>query len=549
MNRDNAHMNADCAAIAHLLALRDTGALDPDEATRVERHLATCDACLREARLDSALAGSLRRTLSAPAAAPMLSMDEVRRAIERATDSEASLAPTGPATSTRPTPQRHPSAHPWRGALTAIAAALVIVFFASYIFGSIPRRGGVALAIPTTTASTLLAQETVYLPTGAGIFAIRASDGVVRWTYPAGIDKPPVTQWRDILDLTLGQGTLYALSTSSDAQGAVTLLALDTSDGAVRWSKTEPATMNSLLLVGNLLIVTALGPVADGAPGIESATGQAIEARNAVTGAPVWSHPLQETELATPVAASGAIYLGTVDHVVALNANDGTLRWSTPIIPSVSQDGTTFVDVNASVALAATSDTVYVLAKRAMSQGSAAAWEDNVYALNTVDGSHLWLNSSENDPSSRVFAPTIAGDVAYIPFFGGLVAFPAATPGTFNWRFIPAGAGNGNTAVAMTGAAVSAGVVYTTDLTGVSANNGGGTVWENFTYAVRATDGVELWRTPTNGGINAAAPVVISGVVFASSVGVLRALRASDGRQMWMDALPSGDRLASPIAG
>jgi outer membrane protein assembly factor BamB len=539
----------DCDAIAPLLALRDTGLLDVGETARVENHLATCDVCQGDAELDSAIVGSLRRALLAPSGgARTLTVDDVRRFTqERVAATPISDAPEArPAPEWRGDPPRFPAAR-WGSGLSALAAVLALMLFATYIFGTVST--GIRRTTwpgPTPALSPLLDQQTVYLPTGAGVFALRASDGAVRWTYPGGIEKTPVTQWRDVLGLALDHGTLYALCRSPDAQGSITLLALDARDGAVRWSKSLPTTISSLLQVGNLLIVAAPGPVAHGTPSAMPASGQAVEAVSAATGGLVWRHPLEETALSNPVAANGVIYIGTTGHVIALGATDGKQRWSTPIIPGATQQGTTFENVNTSVALAATSDTIYVLAKRKMSQGSATTWEDSVYAVAASDGSHLWLSSVENDSSATAFPPTLASGVVYVPFFGGLVAFPHTPGGDFSWRFIPNDTSGG---VIMTGAAVADGVVYTTDLSGVLANTNGTTHWENFTYAVRASDGVELWRSPTNGGLNAASPVVASGMVFAPSIGVVRALRASDGRQMWMYVLPSGDRIGDPIIG
>jgi outer membrane protein assembly factor BamB len=90
-------------------------------------------------------------------------------------------------------------------------------------------------------------------------------------------------------------------------------------------------------------------------------------------------------------------------------------------------------------------------------------------------------------------------------------------------------------------------MIYATDLTGVLASEHGVTGWENFTYAVRASDGAEMWRAPTNGGLLAQPPVVASGVVLVTCAAVLRALRASDGRALWTYIDPAGAMTASPV--
>ena len=84
-------------------------------------------------------------------------------------------------------------------------------------------------------------------------------------------------------------------------------------------------------------------------------------------------------------------------------------------------------------------------------------------------------------------------------------------------------------------------------MSGVLASEHGVTAWHTFTYAVRASDGVEMWRAPTNGGLLAEPPVVASGVVLVPCGTVLRALRASDGRPLWTYMTPSAARIASPV--
>ncbi len=102
---------------------------------------------------------------------------------------------------------------------------------------------------------------------------------------------------------------------------------------------------------------------------------------------------------------------------------------------------------------------------------------------------------------------------------------------------------------AMAGTAVSGGVVYTTDVGGVTVYSDGLTFEENCTYAVRASDGVELWRTPTNAGTMAATPTVADGLVLASGGDELRAFDAGDGHPLWQYVPPGGSLTASPLVG
>jgi outer membrane protein assembly factor BamB len=117
--------------------------------------------------------------------------------------------------------------------------------------------------------------------------------------------------------------------------------------------------------------------------------------------------------------------------------------------------------------------------------------------------------------------------------------------GGAEWRFLPdSSAAQGQ---AMTGGAIAYGMIYATALSGVLASEHGVTAWHTFTYAVRVSDGAEMWRAPTDGGLLAEPPVIASGVVLVPCGTVLRALRASDGRSLWTYVTPSAARIASPV--
>jgi outer membrane protein assembly factor BamB len=418
----------------------------------------------------------------------------------------------------------------------------VIAIAAGVISHATPNRNDVLHVVPNAPLSPTLASQTVYLPTDVGVYALRASDGALRWAYPAGIDKAPIVHPQSVLGLALDGATLYVLASSTDTgQGQATLTALHASDGAPRWSVSPPAMMRgSLMQVGSLLIVAALGPADRGAP----PTAWTIEAYRAASGHLVWSRALAAPPLAKLVSSDGELYIGTAKSLVALDALTGAPRWSTNIIPSAYQEGTGPADANTAVALTASGNRVYVLAKRAVAQGNGATWEANVYQIDATNGMHIELAGYGNEPFDSAFAPSVSGATLIAPVFGGMMANPVGTGGA-EWRFMPdSSAARGQ---AMTGGAIAYGMIYATDLTGGLASDHGVTGWENFTYAVRASDGAEMWRAPTNGGLLAEPPVVASGEVLVPCDTVLRALRASDGRTLWTYIAPSAAMVASPV--
>lgn len=262
---------------------------------------------------------------------------------------------------------------------------------------------------------------------------------------------------------------------------------------------------------------------------------------------------LSDPAISGPVVSGGEVFVATATHLVALRTSDGKRLWTTPIVPGAQQEGTSPATVNSSVALSVANGRLYVLAKRQLTPGDsthAALWEANFYAIATADGTHIWRDSVENHPWGAAFTPIVAAGIAYVQWGPGLTAITlsGSTPEQV-WRFIPEGA-SAQANEALTGAVLASGIVYTTDLFGVDYHQDGiGTVLGTFTYAIRASDGREIWRTPTDGGLEAQTPVVASGLVFCPAGRVLRVLGVADGHPMWVASTYGAQITAAPIVG
>lgn len=70
-----------------------------------------------------------------------------------------------------------------------------------------------------------------------------------------------------------------------------------------------------------------------------------------------------------------------------------------------------------------------------------------------------------------------------------------------------------------------------------------------YTYAFRASDGRELWRTVAQGGEMSQPPAVGGGAVFSDGGTILYALRADDGTVLWRFLTRANILLMSPIVG
>ncbi|HEV8190186.1 MAG TPA: PQQ-binding-like beta-propeller repeat protein [Ktedonobacterales bacterium] len=173
--------------------------------------------------------------------------------------------------------------------------------------------------------------------------ALRASDGGTVWhTASRGIASAPPT---------LAGDTLYV---ASDA-----LLALKVNDGSLRWQRSQPEHLadhapvvaNGVVYVGSSAVYAYRA--ADGAPLWHASIGDGMNAPVVVgdvvyagseqhnslvaldggNGATIWAHRAG-TGVTLPTVVDGTLYLGA-DTVSALRTQDGTSLWSHPVQPSV----------------------------------------------------------------------------------------------------------------------------------------------------------------------------------------------------------------------
>ncbi len=120
--------------------------------------------------------------------------------------------------------------------LVALLAALLIVAscaFPPYPGSSRPVRS----PIPTTTPTSPLASQTVYWNQALSLWALRASDGYVRWHIGGWTGPLPdcngCTYFVEPDDPALTGGALYTLTTNDQASSAV--YAYSANDGTTHW--------------------------------------------------------------------------------------------------------------------------------------------------------------------------------------------------------------------------------------------------------------------------------------------------------------------------
>ena len=210
---------------------------------------------------------------------------------------------------------------------------------------------------------------------------------------------------------------------------------------------------------------------------------------------------------ANTTIVNGVAYVGAANGAVyALRSSNGSLLWRHKIDPG------------AGTAPLVDSGIVYITASRSdVGPGS-------VYALRASDGVQLWRYSTINAVSNLL----VANGIAYVTFYdvisqnGSLVAL-RANDGTQLWHDTSKGS-------SYTSPVVDNNVVY------VSANedngpSGGNAGVHATVYALRASDGTQLWHSTTT--TFASVPLVSNGIAYLVSDQGLSALQASNGQLLW----------------
>jgi outer membrane protein assembly factor BamB len=189
-----------------------------------------------------------------------------------------------------------------------------------------------------------------------------------------------------------------------------TLLALNEQSGRLLWS---------FQIIGNMLASPAV------VNGVVYVTDdhQTLYARNAMTGAPLWSYT-GVSPYASPTVVNGVVYVGST----AVNATTGKLLWSASGVPG--SFGNTAAVVNGVVYGVAGNGTLSALnaatgavlwtyqdfdvkltASPAVANGVVyASLHTAVYAINATTGAKLW----SYDDGARHTSPSVANGVVYI---------------------------------------------------------------------------------------------------------------------------------------
>jgi outer membrane protein assembly factor BamB len=350
--------------------------------------------------------------------------------------------------------------------------------------------GGVVFVFAVTGGVVYVTGE----GTSTTVYALDASTGAVKWRF-----QPSVS----IVSVMVGDGEVFA-STGSGGN-KMTVFALRATTGALLWQYLEPTALPGMLGVVNGTLY--LDQLAGTLPNSTST----LLALDAGTGRMLWQEPIKESDGAisgAPVETNGLLYLETTfGAVYALQATSGTEMWhvvSGSLVPGVQP-----------IPLSPDSP---VVAEGVVYAGG----PEGITAYRASDGTVIWHYQKSLAGPLQPQLVLVSG-VIYVEAFG-LVAALDAADGSVVWQHPAEG-----------GVPTSGPLVVTNGL----VISGGPAV-----YALRATDGTQVWQSSISpggeGDISAGKQMAVAGgvVYLGTDDGVVHAIRATDGSSLWQYAIP-----------
>ena len=416
-----------------------------------------------------------------------------------------------------------PSAHP-----SSLAATLT------------PKTTASPLNVPTDyTVHTTIVNGVVYADAAnGGAYALRASDGSLLWYHkidPGAGNAPLVSS-----------GIVYISANISDV-GPGTLYALRTNDGVELWHYTISDSLSEPLIDDGIVYATSYDVVS------QNGNLVALQASNGVQ---LWHDTARGLSYNTPVMDNHVLYVSaSTDNgsgiVYALQSNNGTQIWhytttTFTSLPLVVNDIAYLSSDQGLSALQASNGQLLWSVPVVGSTGLPPKVINGVLYLTTTTISLQASASSTSQVSVLPQLGTIGNflqrvvQMAYIkqtlPLKQGLSSVYAVriSDGTVLWHYTMSKENGNNWANWLS---IENGTVYV----GTFVDQD-----KSYIYALRNNDGSLLWRQTMHQGMSVNA-YVANGVIFIASFindgsindgsGAVYALHASDGSQLWYHSM------------
>lgn len=356
---------------------------------------------------------------------------------------------------------------------------------------------------PTVTLMTSISAvtaHTVYVSSGGNLYALNAQTGVLRWcrqimvtsAYASRRVRQPQAMYIGQPAIAVAPPPEMLFGQPTVADGAVYVCAsgygdgqtytFRAADGALLWQAISGC------LVASIFSGKTAAPLVD--HGIVYSGSAALQAHN---GQIIWATHVGGRSFAPQALAGGVLYANDADSILALDADNGGVRWKYTLAGAIPGDR-----------LAIAGGRVYI---GMHGPGNA------LHALDAATGALLWTSAL-----AAASNPTVANGIVYLGSWGNMLYALQASDGTISWRYT---------------ASVSISTM-TTIADGVAYVNLDGP------YAFDATTGVLFWHRSLGAGQNiwfsplaVAGNVVYLGRTDGGSNSTIYALNAATGAGYW----------------
>ena len=375
--------------------------------------------------------------------------------------------------------------------------------------------------------SMIIANGVGYVGSDNGtLYALDTGNGAVRWSYKIG---------SDVSLYSVVDGVVYAT-------GDAALYALNAQSGKLLWRYQGSKWISQVNVVDGMVYTAT---AADN-------NASTIVALHATDGRKLWNYTIASITPAMMGVVDGIVYASSSSngpeglssrYVDALRASDGHVVWNVPLGSDAGLANGGVVAMNGQAYFVTSQGSIYAVHVDTgsvawhVSQPSIPGLPPNaptptladgllyvasplgLFAYNASDGKLIWQHKAPFPGGPIVVQPVVVNGVAYFGGQGETILALRASDGKLLWQY---------------GTADVANPLVVTD--GMVINYSGSV------EALRASDGKLLWQQDVNisgVGSDAAGPATVGdGVVLTGGDnGVVQAIRVSDGKLLWHYAI------------